>query len=446
MLSSLTKRGSVRGMASGGVALLLVSIVTPLWGTGPVPAPDPVGPTAVVNVDVYPVDGPVVRGATVIWERGVITAIGSGIEVPADAQRVDGTGARLYPVFIACGTQLGLVEIDAVRATRDLSEVGELNPNIRAEVSVNPDSALIPVTRSSGVAVVQTMPSGGLVSGSSALLRLDGWTWEDMVIAAPLGIHVQWPSMWIAPGHDAEKVAKARERRDRDLVRLRELFDLARAYAERPTATAKDLRCEALLPVVRGRIPVFLHADSRRDIEAAVTWATELELRAVVVGGRDAPQLAPWLRERGVCVIYGPVHSLPRNRGDAYDDTFTGPLRLHEAGVRFAIASLETSNARNLPYEAATAAAYGLPREVALRSITLSPAEILGVDDRLGSIAKGKVASLQMTDGDPLEITTQVLRVWLDGRPVDLSNRQTELYKKYSERVRRDEATRRGRF
>lgn len=446
MLSSMTR--APRSVLGGRNALVTAALAVAIVGAafaGPVPAPSHDGPVALVNVDIYPVDGPVVERGTVVWERGVITAVGRDLGVPASAQRIDAAGARVYPAFIACGTQLGLIEIEAVRATRDTSEVGELNPNVRAEIAVNPDSELIPVTRAGGVGLVQTMPSGGLVSGSSALLRLDGWTWEEMVVKAPVGVHVQWPTMRIAEPED--KTEERRAQRDRDLARIHELFARARAYERaKPGASEIDLRCEALIPVVRGEVPVFLHANAWRDIDAAVRWAVESGLRCVLVGGRDAPRVASLLRAHDVPVIYGPVHDLPRHRSDPFDEAFVGPLRLHEAGVKFAIASFDTSNARNLPYEAATAAAHGLPPEVALRAITQAPAEIFGLADRLGSIAVGKVASLQLTDGDPLEITTKVLRLWLDGTPVDLANRHTSLYEKYGERIRRDATTRRGRF
>lgn len=405
-----------------------------------IPAERPDGPVALVGADIYPVGRPPIPGGTIIFDQGKIVSLGRGVAIPANATRVEAGGRRVYPVLIACGTQLGLVEIGAVRATRDQSEVGEINPNVRAEVSVNPDSELLPVTRSNGVALVQTMPTGGLISGSSALIQLDGWTWEDMTVEAPLGIHVQWPEMiTVVPG-DSKKTEERRKARDEKLRKIELAFERARAYMQAASAKpgpATDLRSEALLPVVRGERPVFLHANAWRDIEAAVQWALGEKLKPIVVGGRDAPRLTSLLSENDIPVIYGPVHSLPRRRGDDYDAPFRGPLELQRAGVKFAIASFETSNARNLPYQAATAAAYGLDPQLALRAVTLSAAEILGVADRVGSLEAGKVASLMITDGDPLEITTNVHALWLDGRPVDLSNRQTRLHDKYVERIRR---------
>lgn len=445
-------------MLPARLIVLVLFVAAVLFGALPVFAGDVPGapqsrPIALIGATIHPVDAPVIEKGTLLFDQGKIKALGTSIAIPENAETVQLDGYHVYPVLIGCGTQIGLVEIGAVRATRDQSEVGEINPNVRAEASVNPDSELIPVTRSSGVAIVQTMPSGGLISGSSALIRLDGWTWEDLVVAAPLGIHVQWPTMNTqSRGRDqgADAANRRKEERDRQLSLLSQTFANAKAYtalsAEQREGAEIDLRSEALAPVVRGEKPVFLHANAERDILAAVRWALAEKLRPVVVGGLDAPRITSFLKENKVPVIYGPVHSLPRNRADAFDTPFTGPLRLFEAGVSFAIAAFETSNARNLPYHAATAAAYGLPPEEALRAITLRPAQILGVADQLGSLAIGKAASLMVTDGDPLEITTQVRMLWLEGRTVDLSNRHTDLYDKYSERLRRGEGKPARRF
>jgi imidazolonepropionase-like amidohydrolase len=431
------KRSVRAAMALGWILIQAPSLA----GSDQVPGDIEDRPVALVGATIYPVDSPPVPGGTLVFAGGKIVAIGSGVIVPPGARVIDAAGKRVYPAMIDSSTQIGLVEIDAVRATRDGAEVGELNPNVRAEVSVNPDSELIPVARANGVALAASVPAGGLVSGTSALLRLDGWTWEEMVVEAPLGVHVHWPRMTAESGDDAE-AARAKKERDRMLRAVQDLFAEARAYLKasltsRAASREVDLRLEALLPVVLGKRPVFLHCDGEREIRAAVAWARGDGLRAVLVSGAAAAAAATLLRENDVPVIYGPVHSLPR-RGDLmYDDPFSAPGRLAAAGVKLAIASFDDSNARNLPYHAATAAAHGLPAEEALRAVTLHPAQILGVADRYGSLAPGKSATLMVTDGDPLEIVTHVEQMWIDGRPVDLTNRHTRLHRKYGERIRR---------
>jgi imidazolonepropionase-like amidohydrolase len=413
-----------------GVATLL-SFAGWCLASDQVPGAEQAAPVALRGGTVHTVSGATLDGATVLLRDGKIAAVGSEVEIPDGAQIVDVTGRHVYPGLIACGTRLGLVEIGAVRATRDGREVGELNPNVSALTSVNPDSELIPVTRANGIALAVTHPDGGLVSGSSALIRLDGWTNEDLAVEDPLGVHVRWPQMHV----DGENADELRKARDASIRRIRDLFEDARVYDGDPV----DLRLAALVPCLRGERPVFLHANEERQILAALDFAEELELRAVLVGGRDAPRVVERLRELSVPVVYGRIAQLPSRRDDDPDAVFAAPARLQAAGVRFAIAGFETSNARNLPYQAGLAAAHGLDPGEALRAITLYPAQILGVDDRYGSVEVGKSATLIVTDGDPLEVATQVERMWIDGRAVDLSSRHTQLYDKYTERLERHE-------
>ncbi|MEE8141614.1 MAG: amidohydrolase, partial [Planctomycetota bacterium] len=351
--------------------LLMVAAAASVPASDPIPGTAQQRPVALVGGTIYPVSGDPIPGGTLVFAGGKIVALGKQVNIPAAALHVDIRGRRVYPSFIACDSQIGLVEIGAVRATRDGSEVGEINPNVRAEVSVNPDSEHIPVARANGVALVESMPTGGLISGSSALLRLDGWTWEDLLVEAPLGIHVHWPRMRVEVPEDDKKSTEARKKRDQQLAAIHEAFAGARAYAKAksarnaPRSLSVDLRYEALLPVISRERPVFLHAGSQRQIRAAVEWARGEKLRPVIVGGQAAPAMADYLKSNEVAVIYGPVHRLPMRRDMPYDAPFTGPARLHEAGVTFALTSFETSNVRNLPYHAAMAAAYGLAPEEA---------------------------------------------------------------------------------
>lgn len=426
-----------------------------LTASDPIPGVDPARPVAITGATIHPVDAAVIENGTLVISGGRITAMGADVEVPRGAETVDATGKHLYPGLIASSTQLGLTEIGSVSATRDQTEVGEMNPNVRAEISVNPDSEHIPVARANGIALAVTRPSGGRISGTSALLRLDGWTWEDLTVEAPLGMEVNWPYLATSGrgrgrrgGGSAERAANER---DIILARIDETFASAETYARvRPAnaltddGDAPDLRLEALRPVVTAEIPVFLHAEDVRQIRSSVEWALGRGLRPIIVGGREAPEVAEFLAERKVPVIYGPIHRLPSRRDEAVEAPFAGPAKLQAAGVKFSIGAFDTSNVRNLPYHAATAAAHGLSPEAALRSITLSPAEILGVDSDYGSLRTGKSATLIITDGDPLEMATQVEAMWIDGRRVDLTSRHTQLFEKYEEKLRR--AKGRGEF
>jgi imidazolonepropionase-like amidohydrolase len=403
-----------------------------------IPGPHQTQPIALVGGTVHTVSGAVLPGATLLFDEGRISAIGVNLSLPADAEVVDVTGKEVYPGMISAFSNIGLLEVSAVRASRDLWEVGDIKPNVRVASAINPDSELLPVARTNGVTTAHVVPQGGLIAGTSAVVHLDGWTTEDMMVETPAGIYVNWPSMDIDNWPEAEKkVEEQKKERDRRIQVLRDAFAQARAYTNARQAGSEaghdsDLRWEAMIPVVEGRIPVFLFAYELRQIEAAVDWAEEEGISMVLVGGRDAWRVAALLAERDIAVIITNIFTLPARRWEAYDTSYTNALKLHQAGVRFCIANSKgASSERNLPYEAAMAAAFGLPREQALRAVTLYPAQILGVDDRLGSLEVGKEATLIVTDGDPLEITTQVERAFIRGRAVDLGSRHTQLYDKY---------------
>jgi imidazolonepropionase-like amidohydrolase len=390
---------------------------------------------------VHPVSGPPVAAGRVRFEGTRLVAIGADVRTE-DADVVDAKGLHVYPGLIAANSVLGLVEIGAVRATVDQAEVGVNSANVRAEVAVNPDSEVIPVTRSNGVLVALTVPQAGpagVITGTSALLQLDGWSWEEMTIKAPVGLHVAWPSRFMPAGFPNDMVeATLKSARDKHEA-LQRTFEDADAYAAAERRdVAPDLRMAAMQPFLHGRGPVFFHADDVQAIDEALDFAQKHELRAVIVGGSEAWRVAGRLAALDVPVILGGTHVLPLRRSDPVDAVYANAARLAEARVRFAIATpgdgFDTSNLRNLPYQAASAVAYGLPREEALKAITLYPAQILGVAERLGSLEAGKDATLFLADGDPLDARTRVLRAWIGGREIDLGSRQSRLYEKYRRR------------
>ncbi|NCG26003.1 MAG: amidohydrolase family protein [Verrucomicrobiales bacterium] len=349
--------------------------------------------------------------------------------------------------MIASKTVLGLTEIRAVRATRDMIESGDINPNVRAEVTVNPDSELLPVTRSNGVLHVLSVPqSNGLIAGQSALMKLDGWTWEEMTVKSSVGMHLRWPNV-PDPGRalNAKQKKALKEAYDKtklQLNRLEESFNRARAYLKARNVgnllQKTDLRWEAMKGVLSGSVPIYVHVNRLFEIQEAVKFAIEQKVKIVIVGGSDAWRAIPLLKKHNVPVIISPVNSLPGRRWEDYDTPMVNPVKLQRAGVRFCITgrgrSMDAPHERNLPYQAARAAAFGLPKEEALKSVTLYPAQILGVDDRLGSLEEGKDATFIITTGDPLEVTTKIFDAYIGGRPIDMSNKQTRLYEKYKKK------------
>ena len=429
---------------SGAIVGALFAVLN-ASGSDTMPAPPQTKPIAIKGATIHPVSGPEIPSGTIVFENGKITALAADAAVPSGAELIDATGKHIYPGLINANTVLGLVEIGAVRATVDVEESGAINPNVRSLTSINPDSELIPVARSAGVLTALSVPEGGLISGQSAVLRLDGWTPEEMSVLSPAAMHLRWPNLTIDRRPRARKSVKDQQKEiDKALKQIRDAFQVARAYwqaRKNPGPDFKsDLRWEALMPVFDGKLPLFVHAASLAQIEGALAWAKEMQIKIVLVDGDDAWRVAPQLKESDTAVVLGPATSLPPRRDDDYDSAWSSAAKLQAAGVRFCIASngrgAET-NERNVGYEAGLAAGYGLPKDEALKAVTLYPAQILGIADRLGSLEPGKAATLIVTNGDPLDFPTLVETAFIDGRKIDLSNRQTRLRDKYHEKYRR---------
>lgn len=429
------------------LAAVIVIASYPASAHEQIPAPPQNRPVALVGGTIHTVAGWDIEGGTVVFDKGVITAMGNDVAVPDNAERIDITGKHVYPALIEAYSHLGLTEIDAVRATVDFIETGDINPNIRAEMAVNADSERIPITRSNGVAIAGTIPEGGLISGQAAVIMLDGWTWEDMTLKSSAGMVINWPSMPVTAVAGMQKSGdEARKKIEERIDLLEKAFKDARAYMTAREAAEKDdvpfhrsdIRWDAMIPVLKGEEPVMIMANSLAEIESAVEWADRAGVKMTLVGGADAPLAADLLQKRDIPVIVSTVLRLPERRHSTYDEPFTLAKRLHDMGIRFCIAGDSgAGNERNLPYHAAMAAAFGLSKDQALKSVTLYAAEILGIADRVGSIAIGKDATLIVTDGDPLEITTVVEQLFIQGRNVDLDNRQKALYRKYTEKYQR---------
>jgi imidazolonepropionase-like amidohydrolase len=436
----------MKTLTSLALAAVVSCLLVPSISSAEVPGAPQSHPIALVGGTVHPVSGPDIPGGTVLFDHGRITAVGSTVELPAGTEKIDVHGKDVYPGLIDSRSTIGLVEVDAVRATNDVAETGDINPNIHAEVAVNPESELIPVTRANGITTAAVFPDGGLLPGTCAAMNLDGWTWDAMTLRAPAGLVVNWPTMTVQKGwwerRSEEDQMKAR---DKSLRTIRDAFRDARAYLRAKQAEAgkdipfhkTDLRWEAMIPVLEGKVPVFVNADELSQIESAVAWAGEEHLRIVIMGGYDSPRAVPLLKAAGVSVIVGPVYRTPLRSWEPYDWQFTIARKLQEGGVKFAIAGDgSASNERNLPFHAAVSAAYGLPRGEALRAITLSAAEVLGIADRVGSIETGKDANLIVTNGDPLDEPTATELEFIQGKKVELTSKHTRLFDKYHEKYR----------
>ena len=448
-----TKIRTIKAVIVGAIALGCISAASAQDLLPKAPSQD--RPIIIENAEIHTVSGGVIDRGGLLIVDGVIDRVWSGTTPDlggelAGAERFDAKGLRCYPGMIGANTTTGLVEINAVRATRDFNEVGEMTPEVRAAVSINPDSTIIPVTRLNGVLTVGVLPIGGLVPGRASIVRMDGWTWEDMTIDDDMGLVINWPNMRISSAPWVKTSEKEQRRKIKERIgKIDELFKEARAYFAARKADPSintDIRLEAMAGVLAGDTPALINANELEQIESAALWADENNLRAVIIGGRDSWLCTDLLKRLDIPVIVTGTHRMPKRRDGAFDEAFTLPMKLEAAGVRWCLATgggpFQTPHERNLPYHAATAVAYGLDHAAAIRSITLAPAQILGVDDALGSIDRGKSATLILTDGDPLELTTRIHLALIDGRRIDLRSKQTQLDDKYRlkyDQLRRDE-------
>lgn len=399
-------------------------------------------PIALVGGTVHVVDGKPIVNGTVVFDGGKITAVARTAilpraKLPRGCRVLDVSGKHVYPGLMESMSNIGLTEINAVQSTIDTEEVGSENGNLRPWVAVNADSEWIPVARAGGVLLASIAPKRGNIRGQSGVIQLDGWTYKDMLLRGDTGLVVAWRGYDSRNDNDEKRATE----RDERLAGLADRLDTARRYAAAraadPGKTPTDLRLEALVPVIEGKTPIIVAADTRREIEAAVAFCVARKIRPIIYGGYDAPRCAEILKQYDVPVIVHATYRLPMRRHEAYDLPYTLPARLHALGIRFAIGGAGAGSpgggaaARNLPYHAAVAVAYGLSPSAAVRAITLSPAEIMGVDQQVGSISVGKDATLIVVDGDVLMTESNVTDAFIAGAAVDLGSKHKMLAEKY---------------
>ena len=382
-------------------------------------------------------------------ENSAISILNGKIEMVADATRIriDPSAfdtiyrvynKHLYPGFIVPNTTLGITEIDAVRASNDYRETGTINPNVRSLIAYNADSKIAKTVRSNGVLLAQVTPRGGIISGQSSVMHLDGWNWEDAVLRADDGMHLNWPSTFHQSGWWGEPgKIKENKKYNKRITELRHFFKKASSYAN--SSSLIDLRMESMKELFNGNKTLYIHADNAKDMLDAIDFANNFEIpKIVIVGAEDALKIVDELKENNISLILNRVHRLPSKADSPVDEPFTQAAKLQEAGVLFCLSyagDMEAMGARNLPFSAGTAVAHGLNYEKAISSITLNTAQILGIDEYCGSIEKGKDATFFISSGDALDMrTNNVEKAYIKGIEIDLNNHQKELFNKYKNR------------
>lgn len=420
------------------IACLLLVVTTGL--AQQTPAPPQTQAIAIMGATAHLGNGQVIQNSIIAFENGKLSLVGDAEIVRIDAKKykiIDAAGKHVFPGFIATTSRMGLVEIEAVRSTRDFREVGLMNPNVRAIIAYNTDSRVTPTIRSNGVLMAQIIPSGGRIPGSSSVVQLDAWNWEDAAYATDNGIHLNWPSMfefsgwWAEPG-EVKKNKKYAEQ----VQRIGDFFDEAKAYAKGNKNKEKNLKMEAMRGLFDQSKTLYVNTNSAKTITEAVLFAKKHKVKVVITGARDSWMVADLLKKENVAVILRDVHSLPGREDSDIDQPFKTAVQLQDAGVLFAFGMNGAWQQRNLPFQAGHAVGFGLDYEAAVSGLTLNTAKILGIDKTTGSLEQGKDATLFISVGDALDMRTCKLeQAFIQGREIDLDNKQKALNRKFKAKL-----------
>jgi imidazolonepropionase-like amidohydrolase len=387
------------------------------------------------NATIHVGNGTVIEKGSIQFEKGKITAIGTTALDEANAKVIDASGKHVYPGLIAPYSKVGLEEVEAVRATLDYNEVGDINANVRSLIAYNTDSKIIPTLRSNGVLTVLTVPQGGSIPGMSSLMKLEGWNWEDAVYSTDIAMHFDWPSMriynaWWAPPADEQRKQSAAA-----LEELKNFFAGARVYLASPQNATKNLKYEAMRDVFTGKRKLIIYASTAKEITSAVLFAEEFGIKPIIAGASDATSIIPFLKDHSISLILEQSHALPNRDDDDVDAPYRRAATLHAAGIPFCMGIEGSWQQRNLPFMAGTNAAYGMSKEDALKGVTLDAAKIFGVEKTLGSLELNKDATLLISEGDLLDMKSSVVTAaFIQGAEIDLDNKQKELNKRYEEK------------
>lgn len=426
------------------LSAFVVGLTANSMAQNPMPAPVQKKSILLMNGTAHLGNGQVIQNSAIGIKDGKLTLVADATVIRLQAGAFDTTiniaGKQVYPGFIAPNSTLGLNEIEAVRSTRDFSETGNYNPHVRSIISYNSDSKIPPTVRTNGVLVAQITPRNGIISGTSSVIELDGWNWEDMTMKADDGIHLNWLRMFKRDFGGYEEGApfpplKKNEDYEKQKAELKTFFSDSKAYSE-STSSEKNLRLEAMKGLFDGKKTLFVHVNKVKEIQEAVLFAKDMGVKKIViVGGTDAWMVTDLLKENNVSVMVNRVHDLPNNEDDDIDLPYKLPALLQKAGILFCLENsgdMEQIHTRNLPFLAGTACTYGLTKEEALSSITFNAAKILGIDKQVGSLEVGKEATLFVSTGDALDIkTNNVEWAFIRGKKLDLNNEQKALNERY---------------
>ena len=410
----------------------------------PTPAPKQATPILISGGIIHIGNGEVLQNSLIAINNGKIELVAGqqiGRGFPG-YKVIDATGKHIYPAFIAPNTQLGLTEIEAVRATNDHSEIGGLNPDARAIVAYNTDSEVPPTVRSNGVLIAQIVPDGGLVSGQSSVVQLDAWNWEDATYRLDDGVHLNWPSPYVTSGWWAEPGETSKnEVYNKQVKDIEQLFKEAKAYANAPKGSIRNLRLDAMKGLFDASKTLYIHANSAKEIQEAVQFSLKNSIKMVLVEGQDSWMLCDLLKKNNIPVILNRVHTLPSRNDEDIDQTYKTAAQLHEAGVLFCFSTNSGWQQRNLPFQAGHAVGFGVPYEAAISALTSSTAKILGIADKTGTLEIGKDANLFICEGDALDMrTNKVTNAFIQGREIDLDNKQKFNYRRFQEKYKQQKS------
>jgi len=409
---------------------------------------------AITHAKIFTLAGSPIDDGTLVIRDGKIAAVGTSVEVPAGAQVIDAKGLQVYPGLFDPITQMGLREIGAVSATVDSSETGSFNPDVVAATAVSPSSEHIPVTRAAGITEALAVPGSGgfdsggargVLGGQASAIHLAGWAIEEMLLKKSAAMVLNWPRIETRSfdfetfSRKEKPYTEAKQEYEKQVNELTEWLERARHYSQAMEKSSagkydRDLKLEALVPVIRGELPLLVFADRARDIRNAVEYCDKQNLRMILAGGDEAYKVKDLLRSKSIPVVLRPVLTSPVDEDDPYDRLLSQPAELAAAGVKLAFGSFDNSFARRLGQNAANAVAYGLPYDEALRAVTVNPAQILGLGNQIGTLETGKIANVIITNGDPLEISTDVRYLFIKGQLTSTNNRHKSLYEKYLNR------------
>ena len=420
------------------IVLIIFAVTLSGLNAQQTPAGKQEGTISITGATLHIGNGEVIENGTIVFTDGIITKIGPVSETESEGQVIEANGKHVYPGFILANSSLGLGEIDAVRATRDFDELGTFLPHVRSLIAYNAESKVVESMRPNGILLAQATPRGGRISGTSSIVQLDAWNWEDAALKADDGIHMNWPNTYQTKyfSFGSVRISGANEDYQKQVDELKDYLRRAKAYGGVTSPEQRHLPFESMQGIFSGEQSLFIHARREKEIQDALNLVEEFQIQnAVLVGGHEAHKVIDRIKKHNIPVIVSRVHSLPLQEDDDYDRPYKNAAELARNGVLVALENsgqMERMNGRNLPFYAGTVSSYGLSDEEALSLITLNPAKILGIEDRYGSLEKGKSATLFLSEGNPLDMRTNNLsHAFIDGREISLETHQTELWKRY---------------